>query len=234
MKQSKGLFINVEGLDFSFKETNTKRLYNYIKDNITEKVILLSFPNYESKSADFVKKYLNGEYGKASEVDPYQASVCYAIDRFDTISEMDIKKKLEEGYIVITDRYTGSNLIFQTTKLKDAPYKLTNDYIDWVIDFEYNKLKLPKEDITIYMDMPIKVSHKLMMERKLKNGMSTDGHEENYEFMSNVELIAKKLIIPRLDYKVVSCVDQDLNIRTEDEIFEEILKILKNNLSTIK
>lgn len=227
---TKGKFICLEGLDFSFKETNTKRLYNYIKDNITEKIILLSFPNYESESTYFVKEYLNNKYGNSSEVNPYEASVYYAVDRLDTIAKLDIRNKLEEGYIIISDRYIGSNLIFQTTKLKDKDSKDIDEYINWVTDFEYNKLNLPKEDITIFMDMPIKVSHKLMLERNLKNGMSNDGHEQNYEFMSNVEYVAKNIIIPRLGYKVVSCVDEELNIRSEDDIFENIIFILKNNL----
>lgn len=227
----RGYLINFEGLDCSFKETNTKRLYNYIKENITDKVLLLSFPNYESESALFVKKYLDGQYGKASDVDPYQASVCYAIDRFDTIYEMKVKEKLDEGYIIILDRYIGSNLIFQTTKLKKISTLHVDSYIDWALDFEYNRLKLPKEDIVIYMDMPVEVSHNIMLERKLKNGMSTDGHESNYEFMKNVESTAKNIIVPKLGYKVVKCTNEDNTIRTEDEIFTNILNVLKKELT---
>lgn len=227
----KGYLIVFEGLDCSFKETNTKKLYNYIKENITDKVLLLSFPNYESDSALFVKKYLNEQYGKASDVNPYQASVCYAIDRFDTIHKMKVKEKLNEGYIVILDRYIGSNLVFQTTKLKELSTLHVDNYITWALDFEYNKLDLPKEDIIIYMDMPVEISRDIMLERKLKNGMSTDGHESNYEFMKNVENTAKNIIIPKLGYKVIKCTNEDNTIKTEDEIFINILNTLKKELT---
>lgn len=219
----KGLLLVFEGLDYSFKETNSKRLYEYVKKNITDKVLLLSFPNYESESSIFVKNYLSGKYGNASEVDPYQASMCYAMDRYDTIHSLNIKEKLEEGYIIIMDRYIGSNLIFQSVKF----YKEhnVNLYIDYITDFEYRILKLPKEDLTIFMNMPVDVSHKLMKERKLKSGDDVDGHEDNYEFMKKVESNALS-ISKKLDYKVVDCLNIFGDIKSEDAIFEEILSNL--------
>lgn len=229
--RKKGYLIDFEGLDCSFKETNTTKLYNHIKENITDKVILLSFPNYENESSLFVKKYLSGQYGKASDVDPYQASVCYAIDRYDTMKEINIEEKINEGYIVILDRYIGSNLVFQTTKLKNISTHEVDAYISWALDFEYNKLGLPKEDIVIYMNMPVEVSHEIMLERKLKNGMSTDGHENNYKFMKDVEDTAKSIIIPKLGYHIVDCINEDNSIKTEEEIFANILNILKKELT---
>lgn len=226
----KGVLIVFEGLDYSFKETNTKKLYNYIKENISDKVFLLSFPNYESESSIFVKNYLSGKYGNASEVDPYQSSIFYAMDRYDTIYELNIKEKLQEGYIVIMDRYIGSNLIFQSTKFNND--ELINKYIDSITNFEYKLLDLPKEDIVIYMNMPVDISHKLMKERKLKSGDNVDGHEDNYEFMKNVETNAKK-IINKLNYDIIDCIDSDNNIKSEDDIFNDILSKIKLPLDLI-
>lgn len=226
----KGLLIDFEGLDYSFKETNSKRLYEYIKENVTDKVELLSFPNYECESALFVKNYLSGMYGKASELNPYQATTCYALDRFHTMKVNNIKDKLDNGWIIILDRYVGSNLIFQSSKLAKLHSHELESYIKWTLDFEYNKLGLPKEDITIYMDMPIDISHDLMLERKLKSGTSTDGHEDNYQYMKKVESTAKNKIVPFLNYKVVNCIDENNNIRTKDEIFNDILSIIKKLL----
>lgn len=223
---SKGKLIVFEGLDYSFKETNSKKLYEYIKEKVTDKVFLLSFPNYESESSIFVKNYLSGKYGKASEVDPYQSSMFYAMDRYDTIHNLKIKEKIEDGYIIIMDRYIGSNLIFQSTKFDND--ENINKFIDSISNFEYNLLDLPKEDIVIYMNMPIDVSHKLMKERKLKSGDSVDGHEDNYEFMKKVECNANK-IAKKLNYEIINCVNEDNNIKTEDDIFNEILSIIIDN-----
>ncbi len=81
------------------------------------------------------------------------------------------------------------------------------------------------------MNMPVEVSHKLMIERELKNGMSTDGHEGNYKFMKDVENTAKNIIIPKLGYKVIDCVNEDNTIKTEEEIFINILNLLKKELT---
>ena len=224
-----GTVISFEGLDYSFKETNTKKLYEYIKENITDKVILLSFPNYGSISSTFVKEYLSGKYGKASELGCYESSLCYAIDRYDTIMSLNIKDKIKEGYIIVIDRYVESNIIFQSTKLKTI--EEINKYIDWTIDLEYDKAGLPKPDLTIFMDMPVEVSHKLMLERELKNGMGTDGHESDYNFMFDVEKNAKNIIIPKLKIKTIHCLNEDNNIKSEEEIFDNIIELIEKELT---
>lgn len=222
----KGKMIVFEGLDYSFKETNTKKLYDYIKNNITEKVILLSFPNYEGDSSKYVKNYLSGEYGEASKLDPYKSSIFYAMDRFEVIHNMKIKEKIEQGYYIICDRYTGSNMTFQSTKLNTTKEK--DDYLNWVTDLEYKRLGLPVEDIVIYMNMPIDISFPILQERKLKNKQNIDQHESNYEFMKQVEsnalMIASKFFYSKLDLT-----DTEGNIYSEQNIFNRIVWILLNN-----
>ena len=61
------------------KETQTKTLVERLKKE-GKKVIRFTFPNYENYSSIFVKKYLNGEYGKdAKSQDPYIVSTFFAI-----------------------------------------------------------------------------------------------------------------------------------------------------------
>ena len=227
-KKGKGKIINFEGLDYSFKETNSKRLYEYIKRSTTEKVIVISFPNYESESSYFVHEYLKKSYGNANEVDEKQASLFYALDRFDTLKKKNIHQLLEEGYCIILDRYTGSNLIFQTTKIYNKNKEntsvdyLVDEFIEWALELEHDILKLPKPDTVIFMNMPVKVSYPLMKERALKNGESDDCHESDKEFMESVESSA--LFIARhLNWKIVNCVDDNENIRDEESIFTDIL-----------
>lgn len=233
---SKGTIINFEGLDYSFKETNSKRLYEYIKDNITEKVILISFPNYESQSSYFVHEYLKKAYGDVNDVDEKQTSLFYAMDRYDTMKKLDINKLLDNGYIIILDRYTGSNIIFQSTKIsnkyinKDVSQTLIQDYIRWAEELEYEILKLPKPDTVIYMNMPVKVSYPLMRERTLKNGETEDCHESNRQFMESVENNAL-YIANHLNWNIVNCTDDTDRIRDEESIFNDILNIVFYNRS---
>lgn len=238
---NKGKIIVFEGLDYSFKEYNSKKLYEYIKENITKKVILLSFPNYESNSSYFVNEYLQGNYGECSEVDEKECTLLYAVDRYDTIKKNNVKELLEEGYYIIMDRYIGSNLIFQTAKIfnrekdiiDDNDIGITtglidskiNDYIEWALDLELNILNLPKWDKVIYMNMPLNISYPLMKERDLKNGKEEDGHESNKQFLQCVEMNAIRLC-DKLNWNIVNCVDSGNNIRSEEDIFDNIKHIL--------
>ena len=80
------------------KETQTKKLFERLEKE-GKKVIRFTFPNYESYSSIFVKKYLNGEYGKdPKKQDPYIISTFFAIDRYITFKEQ-IEKYIEKsGY----------------------------------------------------------------------------------------------------------------------------------------
>lgn len=226
----KGKIIVFEGLDYSFKETNSKKLYQYIKDNITNKVKLISFPNYESESSYFVKEYLRGSYGELNEVNEYVTSLFYLLDRYNTIKKEKIEELLEEGYYIIFDRYIGSNLIFQSTKIdqrEKEPYSILSkmNYIKWAKTLEYDICKLPRENLTIYMNMPLKVSYELMKQRQLKNQQDKDIHEDNKKYLELVEENALNIATTNL-WNIVNCVDEELNIKSEETLFNEILDIV--------
>lgn len=224
---TKGLLINFEGLDYSFKETNTKKLYEYIKNNVTDKVKLLSFPNYKSESARLVKRYLNNEFGDASKLDTYIASMFYLIDRLETINDLKIKELLNDGWIVILDRYVNSNIIFQSAKIDSEDEQ--DKYIEYIMDLEYNKCKLPKPDITIYMNMPLTISKDLIIKRAHKTNTKKDGHEDNFKFLERVHKSAFRLC-EKFKWDIVNCADIDnMIIRHDYEIFDDILKIISKN-----
>lgn len=219
----KNKIIVFEGLDHSFKETNAKKLYEYIKENITDKVILQSFPNYESDSSRLVKKYLNKEFGKLNEINPYTTASFYALDRYETMKQYEQYK--DQGYYIILDRYIGSQLYFGSANILDPSEKIK--YIDWILknEFEYNKL--PRPDITLFMDMPADISYKLSNERKHKSKMSNDIHEENKKYMQKVEQEAK-FICKNFAWDIIklTCNNQ---ILSEESIFKMILLTLQIN-----
>lgn len=218
----KGKIIVLEGLDYSFKETNSKSLYEYIKENITDKVKLVSFPNYDSYSSIFIKKYLNGDYGKSSDVDPYQTSVLYTVDRLVTFFEDELFKLYNEGYYLIFDRYITSNLLFQTSKIDGIEEQ--NKYLNWMTTLE-KTLGLPQPDVVIYMDMPLECSYPLIQEREHKTNTTKDGHEDNYTFLKNVHDTAYR-VCDIYKWKIVKCVYPDNTIKPKNIIFKEILERL--------
>ncbi len=219
--------IVIEGVDSSGKATQTKILFDTLKNSGYD-VLSVEYPNYKSESSALVKMYLNGTFGKnADDVNPYTASAFFAVDRAASYIT-DWKKELEGGKIVIADRYTTSNLIHQASKISDIAEK--DKFLDWVADFEYEKMRLPKPDLTIFLDMPVKYAKKLMEKRlnKIDNSATLDIHEADTEYLNhsynNALYVANKF-----NWHKISCV-KDENIRTIEDISNEIYETVKNIL----
>ena len=231
-KECKGGIICFEGLDYSFKETNSKMLEEYIYDNITTKVLRIPFPNYESESAIYVKNYLSRKYGELTDIDPEVVSLFYALDRYDTLHNFNllgfknINDLLDQHYYIIFDRYLGSNLCFQTAKIDNDEDKEV--FIKKQIDLELNKMKLPEPDVTIFMNMPIEYSFKLL--KKRDPAVPNDIHESNYNYMLKVEKECNK-IADRFDWKIVDCLelkDSKMEIKSKENLFNEVVETIKN------
>ena len=216
--------IVIEGLDGSGKGTQSKLLYEYLQNKYKD-IFTVRFPDYESDSSALVKMYLSGEFGKnADDVNAYAASSFYAVDRFASY-QTKWKNIYKSGSIILADRYTTSNIVYQLSKLKKEEWE---DYINWAEDFEYNKLKLPRPDVVIYIDMPVEVSQKLMTGRYEGDESKKDIHESNVEFLSHCRrsglYAAAKLL-----WKVVPASENGEPRKIED-IKKDIIEIVENAL----
>lgn len=224
--------IVIEGTDGSGKQTQTAKLFEYIKSRIDEskhKLITQSFPNYESQSSGPVKMYLGGELGaNVKSMDAYQASVLFSIDRLCTMKRL-AEYVEDENAIIILDRYVESNMLHQAGKIAD--FEKAKKFIKWLEDFEFGILALPKPDKIIFLDMPVEVSQRLANERKdLKSGKSKDIHESDINHLRDAYETGKK-VANLFDWEVVRCVDDNNNIRTIDDIHGEV--VLKSNIDEI-
>lgn len=180
---NKGRLIVIEGLDSSGKETQSRLLCEYIEKN-GEKVKRIEFPNYKSDSSALVRMYLGGSFGNSPDcVNAYAASTFFAADRYATY-KTDFEQFLNEGGIVVADRYTTSNMIHQASKITDAGER--HKYLEWLDDFEYNLLGLPRPDKVIFLDMPMEIATKLMAARanKIDGSEMKDIHERNKEYLA--------------------------------------------------
>src|SRR5476649_976963 len=112
----KGKFIVIEGSDGVGKKTQADLLIKMFR-RIGKQVVFYDFPQYEkSFFGQMVAKYLNGDFGDVGDVSPHLISVLYAGDRFEAAEH--IRHDLNKGKIVISNRYTQSNMAFQAAKLK--------------------------------------------------------------------------------------------------------------------
>ena len=163
--------------------------------------------------------YLNGDFGKdANDVNPYAASVFFAADRVATYKTEWLSVTDD---VIIADRYTTSNMIHQAAKFNDLKDK--ENFLNWLFDFEYEKLKLPVPDLTIFLDMPVKYAQILMKNRpnKINNSSVKDIHESNEEYLQksydNAVYVAEKF-----GWKRICCVENE-RIKTPEEISNEVL-----------
>jgi len=209
------MIIDIEGTDGSGKLTQTKKLFEYLV-NKGYKCKMISFPNYDSKSSVLLKMYLNGEFGgNVNCVNSYQSSVFYAIDRFETMRQINI----DDYDYILFDRYTPSNMIHQSTRIDDE--KELNDYLDWLEDFEYVKLCLPKPDKILFLDMPAEFSIELARARaELKNGQARDIQEEDSTHLFKAYNRAK-YVAEKYNWTTIKCVNK--GVRDIEEIHQDIL-----------
>ena len=146
MDKRKGKFIIFDGIDGSGKDTQVNFLSSRLKE-LGYQVVKIDFPQYGKKSAGLVEEYLNGKYGTAQEVGAKRASIFYACDRYD--ASFQIREWLNNGFIVISDRYVTANIGHQGGKIKDRGER--SEYFKWLYNLEYKLFGIPKPDITFIL-----------------------------------------------------------------------------------
>lgn len=227
----KGKLIIIEsGSDASGKATQTRKLYERLSSegyNIRK----VEYPNYDSESSALVKMYLRGDFGKnASDVDPYVSSTFFAADRYASY-KTEWEEFYNQGGIVIADRYTTSNMVHQASKMDIED---RDKYLDWLVDYEFNMYKIPEPDCVVFLDVPIDFSKKLMENRRNKFTGETkkDIHESDIDYLTksynNSLYIAEKFKWDKID-----CVEDD-NLRSIDDIHEEIYRLIKDKLESME
>ncbi len=195
-----GRLVVLDGLDGSGKSTQLARLQEYFTQNRID-YRQISFPDYEQPSSALVSMYLRGEFGEAADaVNAYAASSFYAVDRY-----ASYKKFWEEDYkagrLILAARYTTSNAIHQMGKL---PREEWDAYLNWLQDYEYGLLGLPRPDRVIFLDMPLQISQRLLSTRYEGDEAKKDIHERDLEYLRTCResaLYAAK----KMGWDLVSC-----------------------------
>ena len=211
-----GKLIVIEGTDGSGKSTQFKKLWEHLEsDGITFKHIV--FPRYDQESSALIRMYLGGQFGdKPSDVNAYAASSFYAVDRYASY-KMDWGKWYNEGGVVISDRYTTSNAVHQASK-EEGPAR--QEYLKWLYDFEYDKLGLPRPDLTIYLDVPTDFTEKLLRHREADTNTTADIHEKDMDYLATCRQCGREAA-QYYGWKVIQCV-KDGKMRSIEDIHNEI------------
>jgi dTMP kinase len=217
--EHQGKLIVIEGVDGSGKETQSRQLYDHLRDDGI-RTMLISFPRYDQDSSAMVRRYLAGEFGTDPEaVSPYIASTFYAADRYAAYKQ-EFGAFLEGGGVVIADRYTTANMVHQAGKIRDAQER--EAFLNWLTDYEFGLLGLPEPDLVFFLDVPPDESQILMEDRanKMTGDMEKDIHEDDAGYLATAYANARRLARDR-GWTHVVCTDEE-GMRSIASIHQEI------------
>ncbi len=223
-------FVVIEGLDGAGKSTQINLLQDYLGKKRIE-YNYLHFPRTDSQFfGEMIARFLRGEFGDISTVDPYIVALLYAGDRKDAASL--IETWIKSGNLVLVDRYVFSNIAFQCAKLMDPEKRELLK--KWILKLEYEYYNIPKPDINLFLDVPFKFTAQRLSnaregsERDYLNGKQ-DIHEANLEFQNRVREIYLQEVDSNKKIEIINCSESNDKILTPEEIFKKILTTLKAN-----
>ncbi len=195
--------IVLDGLDGSGKSTQLACLDTYFrKSGVRYRQI--SFPDYAQPSSSLVKQYLGGEFGGSPDaVNAYAASSFYAVDRYASYKKF-WQSDYEDGTLILAARYTTSNAIHQMGKLPKSEW---DAYLQWLEEYEYGLLGLPRPDRVLFLDMPLEVSQRLLVGRYEGDAARRDIHERDLRYLASCRESAL-YAADRLGWTVIHCADE--------------------------
>lgn len=208
---SEGKLIVLDGLDGSGKTTQFELAGDALEKGGV-KLRRISFPDYEKPSSALVKMYLRGEFSDCVDgVNAYAASSFYAVDRFASY-RLYWQRDYLEGMMILASRYVSSNLIHQMVKLPQSEW---NGFIGWLLDYEHEKLGLPRADTVIFLDMPVEVSQRLLEQRYCGDNSQKDIHERDTDYLRKCRKAAL-YAAEALGWAVIPCAIDDAPLSRED------------------
>ena len=195
-----GQIIVLEGIDKAGKGTQCILLQNdIIKAGFNCKI--LDFPDYSTPIGREIRLFLDGRRSYSKEVQHMLLSV----NRWE--KKEKIETMLQNGTIIIMDRYYQSNIVYGLSNGLD---------LNWLINLDKG---LPEEDIVIILEIDPKTSYKRINHNR-------DLFEKNLEFLLNVKQNYQKLsqvykwriingeeTIEKIHIKISSIVKEKLKIQ---------------------
>lgn len=164
------MLISFDGLDSSGKATQARLLTEHLKSKNIETAMFRS-PDYEISSGKELKLRLQNKEGNWQGT-PWKEKMGYfAANRAEHHEE--VTSLLNEQAIVVYDRYVQSSVAFMIVEAahgQSISNALRDDVRQAVESLEYTENNMPKEDISIFFDIPPKMAVDLLKGRKKDQG----------------------------------------------------------------
>lgn len=223
IKSMQGKIITIEGLDGAGKSTQIKLLTERLTQ-LGRSYKFIHFPLMEEGVyGELVAEFLRGEFGALEQVHPKLVALLFAENRAENKTKME--DWLEEGNLVILDRYVKSNIAFQCAKVADPKGK--EALKKWILDFEFGNRQLPKPKASFFLNVPItQIEKSLQQARKGRDRAylkgKSDIHEDSMDLQKNVLQEYKKMLQETSNFFEVNCFSEEGKWLSPQEIHEYI------------
>jgi len=216
-------FLVLEGLDGAGKSTQIDKLRDYLQARGTN-CRYLHFPRFDAPVyGDLIARFLRGELGGVSQVNPYLVALLYAGDRAD--ASPAIREWLSGGW-VIADRYVYSNIGYQCAKIEDKDER--EALRKWILDLEFGYYGIPRPDVSLFLDVPFSFTESRLSaqrsgsDRDYLNG-AADIHESSLDLQRRVREVYLDAAAQDSSLRVVDC-SENGGMASADRIFERIVR----------
>lgn len=196
MANTKGKIIVIEGTDKAGKTIQSRMLMEALK--VSGKVcVTLDFPDYTTPIGMEIRAFLDGRRDYPSEV----KHLLFSANRWE--KKKEIESMIENGTIVIMNRYWQSNLIYGAASGMDT---------SWLLRLDKG---LPKEDIVLVL--------------LVNTSVSTKRAETQDVFEADVQLAARAYknylkFAKQYKWKVLD------GSKSKDQVHQEIMKVIRKEL----
>lgn len=223
----KGKFLVIEGLDGSGKSTQVQLLREFLgAKGIPYRFI--HFPRTESPFfGELIAMFLRGDLGSLTDVHPKLVALLYAGDRYNASEQ--IRDWLNNGYLVLADRYMHSNIAYQCAKVSSAEEQ--HNLMQWIKMLEYDYWKIPVPDLVVYMHVPFNFIAKNLTGNRngnnreyLKGG--EDIHEADLAFQHRVGEVFLQQASHDSSFIVLSCSNNEGRMKQPEEVFSDLVQLL--------
>ena len=193
---TRGKIIVIEGTDKAGKGSQSRMLAETLKAS-GKVCVILDFPDYTTSIGMEIKAFLEGKRDYLPEV----KHLLFSANRWE--KKKEIESMLENGTIIVMNRYWQSNLVYGVANGMDT---------DWLLGLDKG---LPKEDIVLVI--------------LVNPGISAKRAEIQDMFESDPELAAKAYrnylkFSKQYRWKVVD------GSKSKEQVHQEVTKIIRKEL----
>jgi dTMP kinase len=197
-KTNIGKIITLEGIEKSGKTTQAQMLSHYLREEKHLNTAHFDLPDYQTDVGMLIDKYLN--YGEMPP-NPEVLHLLYAANRYEIRDVINFH--LNDGYVVIMNRYYQSNIVYGYVNGLE---------IGWLSTLDEN---MPHSDLTIILDVPTQIT------KKRGTLMNENRFVDAKDFIEKVRE-AFLTLAEKKEWKVVDAT------RSKEDIHKDIIRIVEN------